>query len=262
MHQIFHPVHKQHAQIELTDSRGKTFFSFHVFYSVIQYLCVKIDNASKMLNSFFRGSCYLDLNLQFSNAIFVIIIALLQEEIDMRADLNNTIALIIDEQEKLMPVINEAASVLRSTKILVEGLKILDVPFLITQQYTKGMGMTVPPLLEAAGTDKYYDKRTFSCWDDEAIRQAIESSGKKQVLLAGVEAHICLLQTAVDLLDAGYDVFVVENCVSSRKPNDKAVAIRRMMQSGVQVTTYESILFELMRTSTHPNFKEISKLIK
>ncbi len=180
----------------------------------------------------------------------------------MRADLNNTVALIIDEQEKLMPVIHEAASVLRNTRILVEGLNILKVPFLITQQYTKGMGMTVEPLLESAGTREYLEKRTFSCWDTEEIRRAVESSGKKQVLLAGVEAHICLLQTAIDLVDAGYDVFVVENCISSRKQCDKDIAVKRMMQAGVQVTSYESILFELMRTSAHPDFKAVSKLIK
>ncbi len=180
----------------------------------------------------------------------------------MRADLNNTIALIIDEQEKLMPVIHEAASVLRNTRILVEGLNILQVPFLITQQYTKGMGMTVEPLQQSAGTSEYLEKRTFSCWDTEEIRKKIEDSGRKQVLLAGVEAHICLMQTAIDLIDAGYDVFVAVNCISSRKQCDKDIAVARMIQAGVQVTSYESILFELMRTSTHPEFKAVSKLIK
>ncbi len=180
----------------------------------------------------------------------------------MRADLNNTIALIVDEQMKLMPVIHETASVIRNTKILVEGLKILEVPFLITQQYTKGMGMTEQAIFESAGTEEYLDKRTFSCWDAENIRQAIEASGKKQVLIAGVETHICVLQTALDLISAGYEVFVAADCVSSRKLSDKETALKRMIQSGVQVTSYESILFELMRTSTHPNFKAISKLIK
>ncbi|MDO4492184.1 MAG: hydrolase [Lachnospiraceae bacterium] len=180
----------------------------------------------------------------------------------MRADLNNTMALIIDEQVKLMPVIHESATVIRNTATLVKGLKILEVPFVITQQYTKGMGMSEQAIYEAAGTEEYLDKRSFSCWDDEGIRNAIEASGKKQILIAGVETHICLLQTAMDLIDAGYQVFVVENCVSSRKESDKNTALKRMIQMGVQPTSYESILFELMRTSTHPNFKEISKLIK
>lgn len=180
----------------------------------------------------------------------------------MRADLNNTIALIIDEQVKLMPVIHDSASVINNTRILIQGLKILEVPFLITQQYTKGMGMTVQAVFDAAGTEDYLDKRTFSCWDSEEIRGAVKASGKKQVLLAGVETHICLLQTAIDLIEDGYDVFVVENCVSSRKASDKETALKRMIQNGVQITGYESILFELMRTSTHPRFKEISKLIK
>ncbi|MCQ2502001.1 MAG: hydrolase [Lachnospiraceae bacterium] len=180
----------------------------------------------------------------------------------MRADINNTIALIIDEQVKLMPVIHEKDIILHNTEILIQGLKLLDVPFIITQQYTKGMGMTEQCIFDVAGTEEYIDKRTFSCWDTDEIRQAVEASGKKQVLLAGVESHICLLQTAIDLIDAGYDVFVVENCVSSRRLSDKETAIRRMMQTGVQVTSYESILFELMRTSTHPNFRLVSKLIK
>ncbi len=180
----------------------------------------------------------------------------------MRASLDNTIALIIDEQKKLMPVIHDREAVLHNTRILIEGLKILEVPFLITQQYTKGMGMTDQVILDAAGTEEFLEKRTFSCWDTEEIRKAIESSGRKQVLLAGVESHICVLQTAIDLTDAGYDVFVVSNCISSRNPSDKAVALQRMIQTGVWITSCESILFELMRTSTHPHFKEISKLIK
>ncbi len=180
----------------------------------------------------------------------------------MRADLNNTIALIVDEQVKLMPVIHDAASVIRNTRILMEGLKLLEVPFLITQQYTKGMGMTEKAIFETAGTEEYLDKRTFSCMDAENIRSAIEKSGKKQVILAGVEAHICVLQTALDLADAGFDVFVVEDCISSRKVSDKETALKRMIQTGVQVTSYESLLFELMRTSTHPEFKQVSKLIK
>lgn len=180
----------------------------------------------------------------------------------MRANLDTTIALIIDEQVKLMPVIHDAASTLHNTTVLVKGLKILDVPFIITQQYTKGMGMTEPVLLAAAETEDYLEKRTFSCLDTEEIKKALEKSGKKQVLLAGVESHICVLQTAIDLIDAGYQVFVVENCVSSRRTTDKEIALKRMIQTGVQVTSYESILFELMRTSTHPNFKAISRLIK
>ena len=172
------------------------------------------------------------------------------------------LALIIDDQIRLLPSISESALLLQNTGILLQGLQILEVPLLITQQYTKGLGMSDPSIFHYAGTEHYLEKRSFSCWGDSEIRRFIQNSGCRQIILAGIETHICVQQTALDLLENGYDVILIEDCVSSRKPTDKATALRRMENAGVTVTSYESLLFELMETSLYPRFKEISALVK
>lgn len=172
------------------------------------------------------------------------------------------LALIVDNQLKLLPSITNAELLLHNTEILLQGLHLLNVPMIITQQYTKGLGMSHPSMFTASGLESYFDKRTFSCWKDESIRSHIISSQKKQIILCGVESHICILQTALDLIHNGYEIILAEDCVSSRKPNDKAIALQRMQKEGIVITTYESLLFELMETSLHPNFREISRLIK
>lgn len=172
------------------------------------------------------------------------------------------LTLIIDDQIKLLPSISASEQLLNNTKILIQGLHILEVPMMITQQYTKGLGMSDPSIFQSAQTETYWEKRSFSCWGDTEIRQQIQNSGYQQIILCGIETHICVLQTALDLLHNGYDVILVEDCISSRKPSDRNCAIRRMEKAGAIVTTYESLLFELMETSLYPHFKEISKLIK
>lgn len=180
----------------------------------------------------------------------------------MRILKEDTIALAVDFQEKLMPVMTHAEELEARTNILLKGLRTLEVPTLFTQQYTKGIGMTVPSLFEAAGTKEYFDKITFSCWDDEAIRNAVEASGKKNVIICGIESHICVLQTCMDLKEAGYTPILVVDCMSSRKESDKEIAILRAQQEGILLTTTEAILFELTRKAGNPTFKEISRLIK
>lgn len=179
----------------------------------------------------------------------------------MKITLDNTMALAIDFQEKLMPVINQAENLQTRSKILFEGLKILNVPIVVSQQYTKGIGMTVPQIRETLG-DEYFDKRAFSCCKDPDIMKNIESLEKKYVIVAGIETHICVLQTCLDLLDAGYIPVLITDCTSSRKAQDMETALLRLASEGVAMSTSESVLFELLGSATHPNFKEISKLIK
>ena len=180
----------------------------------------------------------------------------------MRILKEDTIALVVDFQERLMPVMAEAEALEARTNILLKGLKVLEVPMLITQQYTKAIGMTIPSLVESAGTEEYFDKISFSCMDDEAIKAAVEASGKKNVIVCGIESHICVLQTCIDLKEAGYTPILVVDCMSSRKLSDKEGAILRAQQEGILLTTTEAILFELTRKAGNPTFKEISKLIK
>lgn len=181
----------------------------------------------------------------------------------MRILAEETMALIIDYQERLVPVIDHSEELLRSSSILVRGLKSLGVPMVVSQQYTKGIGMTVPAITEAVGEDfKYYDKVTFSCAEDEKLLQRIKETGKRNIILCGIEAHICVLQTAIDLIALGYNVILVEDCIGSRRDNDRVIAIRRAAAEGAIITTYESILFELTRVAKTEVFKVISGLIK
>jgi len=181
----------------------------------------------------------------------------------MRILQNSTAGLIIDIQERLFPHISNHLEVERNTNILIEGLKILEVPTLITEQYTKGLGTTIPSIKEALGTNyNPVEKIEFSCYDCSNFLEVFDAIGKKNIIIAGIETHVCVLQTALDLLAHGYVPIVIENCVSSRNLNDKKWALERIIRSGGIVSTYESILFEICRVSGSDRFKSISKLVK
>lgn len=181
----------------------------------------------------------------------------------MRITAENTMALVIDFQEKLVPVIEHNEELLHNTQILIKGLQELQVPMIITQQYTKGIGMTVPALAELYGEGfAYEDKVTFSCVGEETILTKLKSLGKKNIIVCGIEAHICVLQTVIDLIALGYQVLLVEDCIGSRKESDRQVGIRRALQEGALSTSYESVLFELTGVARTDTFKAISRLIK
>lgn len=181
----------------------------------------------------------------------------------MRILAEDTMALVIDFQEKLMPVMHKKEELIRNTEILIKGLRTLNIPMIVTQQYTKGIGMTISEITNIFGEDfSYEDKIAFSCMDDETIANKINELGKKNIIICGVEAHICVLQTVIDLIEKGYKVILVEDCIGSRKPNDKIVGVKRAIQKGAIITTYEALLFELTRIAKGDVFKTISKLIK
>ncbi len=180
----------------------------------------------------------------------------------MRVLKENTAGLVIDIQERLYPHIYENEAIARNTGILIEGLKVLGVPVLVTQQYTRGLGPTIPGLLESIRDFPLIEKSAFSCCDEPDFIRALDETHKQFVLIAGIESHVCVLQTVIDLLEREYQPVVVEDCVSSRKANDKRLSVRRMRREGAIVTSYESILFELCRFSGTDEFKSISKLVK
>jgi len=181
----------------------------------------------------------------------------------MRILAEDTLALVIDFQEKLMPVIDNRKQLIHNNEILIKGLQALNIPMVVTQQYTKGIGMTVSEISELYGESyEYYEKISFSCAEDETIAAKIEESGKKNIIVCGIEAHICVLQTIIDLIAKGYNVILVENCVGSRKESDRQVGIKRAIAEGAIPSTYESILFELTRVAKTDVFKQISKLIR
>ena len=180
----------------------------------------------------------------------------------MRVKSEHAVLLVIDFQEKLMPAIARHEEILERAVMLIRGMRVLGVPVMLTQQYTKGLGATLPEICEAAGSTDYFEKRDFSCCGAGELMAALEATGRKQVIVIGVEAHVCVLQTCLDLIDAGYQVMLAVDCTGSRKESDKNTGIQRATMEGVSVTTAESLLFELTKSSTHPSFKEISALVK
>ena len=180
----------------------------------------------------------------------------------MRLVPENTIAICIDYQEKLMPNICESESVLKQAEILIKGLKTLGVPVVVTQQYTKGLGNTVEPVHSALGEYEPFEKLSFGAYDDPDIKEEIDKNKKTTALVFGTETHICVLQTALSLHDAGYQVMIVDDCCGSRKPSDKDSGLRRAMCEGISVACSEAVLFELTAVAGDEIFKTISKLVK
>ncbi len=180
----------------------------------------------------------------------------------MRVTTDNSIGIVLDMQSKLFPYIHENKKLIKSSGILIRGLKELNVKLVVTQQYTKGLGGTLDSINEILGEYKHIEKTAFSCCGEPEFNETLAVAAKKFVIITGIETHVCVLQTAVDLLGRGYIPVIVEDCVSSRNMNDKNIAIERMRQAGAYITTYESILFELLRKSGTDTFKAISKLVK
>ena len=180
----------------------------------------------------------------------------------MRILQHEAVAVIVDIQEKLLPHIHDSEKILKNCLKLIEGLQVLSVPFIITQQYTKGLGSTVMPVMQMFPEFNFIEKNTFSCFEESGFREWVISLNKQYVIICGVEAHVCVLQTCLDLLEGGFIPVIVEDCISSRKLNDKLIAVERMRQEGARITTVESLLFELIRRAGSDLFKSISGIVK
>ena len=180
----------------------------------------------------------------------------------MRIKAENCVFVQVDVQERLFPHIQNNEELEKNLVTLVKGLKLHEIPMIVNEQYKKGIGETIPSLKELTDDYPHFEKTTFSCCGNEDGLCAIKETGKNFVILAGIETHVCVLQTALDLLEEGLQPVLVTDCVNSRKQKDKETAIQRMIQAGVIPTTYESLLFELTVNAKNPVFKEISKLVK
>lgn len=180
----------------------------------------------------------------------------------MRILKENTVGLVVDIQERLVPVMEENEQLVENCSKLIQGLQILGLPVLVTQQYTKGLGETIPEIKSVINEFKYIEKKDFSCFDEPAVAEKLASSGVTNVIICGIESHVCVLQTAIDLKEAGYVPVVVMDCVSSRSFDNMDLASERFRHEGIMMTSMESILFELTRSASAAEFKEISKLVK
>lgn len=174
---------------------------------------------------------------------------------------DNSLLLVIDVQEKLMPVIHEQQKIIQNIQTLMQGAMVLGLDMLLTEQYPKGLGHTIPELSYTTNTP-VFEKECFSCLLQANVKTHVEQAGKKHLILCGVESHICVLKTALDAVAQGYTVHVVADAVSSRTPENKALALERMRQAGVFIVSLEMMLFMLIDRAGTAEFKAISKLIK
>ena len=170
--------------------------------------------------------------------------------------------LIIDIQERISAVMKFQESVIENTVKLIRGFQVLNLPIFITEQYRKGLGPTEAAILEALKPLQILEKMTFSCCGVQPLMAQLKNENIKQIVICGIETHVCVQQTALDLVAQGYQVYLVRDGVSSRKELDHNTAIERMRQVGVIVTTTESVLFELLVKANTPEFKEIAKIVK
>jgi nicotinamidase-related amidase len=168
--------------------------------------------------------------------------------------------LVIDVQEKLMTMIPGAAALVRDIGFLIDAARLLDMPVQATEQYPKGLGPTVPDL--ARRLPERPDKTTFSSCAVPSVVEAFRRASRPKVVLAGIEAHVCVLNTALDLLALGFRVYVAADAVASRYPIDREFALRRLEQAGAILTTSEACVFEWVGGSQHPQFKALSALVQ
>jgi nicotinamidase-related amidase len=177
----------------------------------------------------------------------------------MLLEKNKSCLVLIDVQEKLMPLVQNTQAVLARCQWLLRLAKDLSVPLLVSEQYPRGLGITVEPLASLISRCNVVEKLQFSCFKAQEFEQQLQSLQKKQMVLIGIETHVCVLQTALDLQQAGYEVFVVVDAVSSRFELDYRYGLKRMKQNGVHLITAEMVFFEWIGQAGTPEFKALSQ---
>ncbi|MBD3267561.1 isochorismatase family protein [bacterium] len=175
---------------------------------------------------------------------------------------DQTLLLVVDYQEKLVPAMMDHDVMTADLNKLAQGMSLLHIPILVTEQYPKGLGYTLPDLMDALRGAVKVEKTTFSCCGDASFAAELEKRKVKQIVLAGIESHVCILQTGLDLLGHGYQVHIPLETNGSRALKHKENALRRLEAAGAILTNVESALFELMVDSKHPAFRDIQKVIK
>lgn len=173
-----------------------------------------------------------------------------------------TALLIVDVQTKINAVMFQGPTVVQNAVKLIKAAKIVHVPILITEQYPQGLGATEPEIAEALEAITPTQKMTFSCCGSKEFLDDVQNREIMQVVVTGIETHVCVQQTVLDLLAHGFQVHVPKDVVSSRKELDHETALNRMGNSGAVLTSLESVLFELLEKAGTPEFKEVTKLIK
>jgi len=172
--------------------------------------------------------------------------------------------MVIDIQERLYDAMEEGFRevLLKNSTILLESAAVFGIPLIVSEQYPKGLGPTVPEVKSRIGAAPRYEKLTFSCCRDAAIKASLDASARKRVIVAGIEAHVCVFQTVIDLISAGYRVVVAEDAVCSRRTSDRNTALFEMSRAGALLYSTEMIAFALLEKAGTPQFKQLSPLFK
>lgn len=171
--------------------------------------------------------------------------------------------LVIDLQEKLLPHIHQRDHLLARARLMLQAAAHLRLPLLLSEQYKKGLGETVPEILECLpAATPALEKRAFGCFGDPALAAAIQATGRRQLILVGIETHVCVLQTALAALSEGYDVFLPHDALGSRRPHDHAAGLSRMQQAGAIPASVEMLIMEALGMAGGDAFKAILPLLK
>ncbi len=180
---------------------------------------------------------------------------------DERLSADRAALVIVDMQERLMAAMPDPSRLAEHARRLVEGARHLGVPAVLTEQAPAKLGPTVAPLRELLA-EPPVEKISFSCWDSPLFQERVRALGRRDLIVAGIETHVCIWQTVRDLLAAGYRVDVVVDAVASRDPRNRELALERMRDAGAGLTSVEMALFELLRNAEHEAFRAISRLVK
>jgi nicotinamidase-related amidase len=176
--------------------------------------------------------------------------------------IENCCLAVVDVQGKLAQLMHGKEALFKNIRIVIQAARILEMPILWCQQVPDALGPTIPAIAELLSDIEPTNKATFSCCDADQFIARLNASQRNQILLCGIETHICIYQTAIDLLAKGFNVNIIADAVSSRTPDNRQIAISRMAAHGVNISSVEMALFELLRTAEHPKFRQIAKLIK
>jgi nicotinamidase-related amidase len=175
---------------------------------------------------------------------------------------DKTVLVVIDMQGKLAQSMHCRELLFENVQKIIKGAQVLGMPMLMTEQNPKGLGPTVPEIADLVPGVRRIPKLSFSCCSDESFSKELSGLQRRQVLLSGIEAHVCLYQTTVDLGASGYEVHVLADAVSSRTAENKAIGLQKMRDAGASITSVETALFELLRVAEGPAFKQIIGIVK
>jgi len=188
-----------------------------------------------------------------------------QTAVNLLCDNTNSLLFIVDMQERLSSAMPNKIiqHVIKNCQLLTQAANLLGIPVVVSEQYPKGLGNTLSSITASLPESvQIHEKICFSCASNQNISQAIDVLNKKQIIIVGMEAHVCILQTAIELQQKGYQIFIAADSVCSRSKQHYLNALQRLQQAGCVITNYESVCFEWLRDAKHDQFKDVSKLLK